>query len=432
MDQETEYAFLAAAMLGNREAIPHLDLPPQAFTDAQARAGYEALRKLLTEGQSADSVSVAQLANDPSLMRLPVETWGVPSAIGSYAQQLRRAHKARQVRRLCQKAMGEAGERNSDPDEITGRMMTALTELSRSSVGWEHSAAELAAGAAERIMRAAETRAEGGTVGVPFGMKRLDEGIGGMHPGHLIVVGARPKMGKTALMNSIALNATRSGHGVGMISAEMPAEQITDRLISSLSGISYQALRSGEIDHHQSGDVSKAASTLERRPLWVMDQPGCSIGDVLRQARAWHMRHGIDVLFVDHLLRLKTERHDRRDLELNDMVRSLKTLAGELGITVVLFSQLNRGVEQRADPRPRMSDLREAGAAEEEADTVLMLYREAAYSEDADEEAGEIIVEANRHGWTGVVPMRWMPERMLWIDPDLHEYEGVSTIGRVA
>ena len=415
---DAETAFVSAAMTSPRMAVEHLDMPPESFQQDWARDAYGVIRDQITNGRQCDSITVAQETGQRDLIRLPTNYFASPSSLPEYARMIRQAYKARQVSKVCQLAQKHLYE-GSDPDEIASQVMSSVTDLARTSKGWEHSAADLAESATERVLAAIDRRSKGESIGVPFGMRKLDKSLGGMHPGHLVIVGARPKMGKTAFANSLALNATAAGHHVGFISAEMPAEQITDRWIAAMTGHAYQDLRTGSLSADAVGDVSQAASRLSQRPLWLMDQPACGIGDVLRQARAWVVRHQIEVLIVDHLLRLRTERHDRRDLEMSDMVRQLKTIAGELGICVVLLSQLNRGVEKREDKRPMMSDLREAGAAEEEADAVLMLYRDAVYNDESPEHEAEIGIEANRHGPTGFVQMHWSGEQMLWSDPDL-------------
>lgn len=423
---EAETAFISAAIIDSASAVEHLDMPPEAFQLEWAREAYGVIREQITAGRQCDSITVAQQTGQRDLLRLPAQYYAPPSSIPEYARMIRQAYKARQVSEVCRTAQ-ESLHDGSDPDEIASRVMSSVTDLSRSAKGWEHSAVDLAKSATDRVLAAMDRRSKGESIGVPFGMRKLDRSLGGMHPGHLVIVGARPKMGKTAWANTVALNATASGHHVGFISAEMPAEQITDRWMAALTGYSYQSLRTGDLpaDVNTSDRLRHASEQLSRRPLWLMDQPACGIGDVLRQARAWVVRHGIEVLIVDHLLRLRTERHDRRDLEMSDMVRQLKTLAGELGICVVLLSQLNRGVEKRVDKRPMMSDLREAGAAEEEADAVLMLYRDAVYNDDSSEHEAEILIEANRHGPTGFVQMHWSGEQMLWSDPDLVEIDPV-------
>lgn len=416
---ETEWAFVSAALLDPRTAMQHVDLPPEAFSDPEARVAYAEIKTQLTTAGTCDSITVSQMTGNRELIGLPTRFSASPSMLPTYHDRIREAHRARCIADACRQTQQALAEGN--PTETASRLMAQLTDLTRTAVGWEHSMESLASGAAGRLAEARRLYREGGTIGVPTGMQRLDRGLGGFHPGHLIVVGARPKVGKTAWALSTALAASAAGHPVGIVSAEMPADQLTDRMISAISGVAYVEMRSGRVGDWEAQQANLAAEALARRPVYVMDQPACAIGDVLRQARSWVLQHGIKVLYVDHLLRLRTERDTRRDLELNDMIRALKSLAGELRICVVLLTQLNRGVEARADKRPILSDLRESGAAEEEADAVLMLYRESVYSDDADERSAEMIIEANRHGPAGTIPMRWLGERMLWIDPELED-----------
>lgn len=414
---EAEAAFTAAVVSGGAPAEAY-ELDPAALPDPGMRRAYEAARMLWKQGADVDPVNVAEAAGDRSLVGFARAEFGAPSAVGHYKKTLDAKWRARQFAAACSAALESMSEGASVSD-ASGPVVEAAIALGRESKAWAYEAPELAKSARQRLTEAMEGTAR---PGVSTGLRRLDDALGGLCPGHLVVVGARPKMGKTAFACTLALTATAAGVPVGFFSAEMPHAQLVDRMLSVLSGVPYRALVRGSVDDRQASLAFRAADELEDRPLVLSDQPGAGAGDVVRQIRAWHAKHDTRVVFVDHLARLKVPGRTRRDLEMSDICRQLKTVAGELGITVVLLAQLSRQLEQRPDKRPMMCDIREAGGAEEEADAVLMLYRDSVYNENAPETEAEVLVEANRHGPSGVIPAHFAGETMTWMDQGLAGY----------
>lgn len=291
------------------------------------------------------------------------------------------------------------------------------------------SAGEAGETAFDRMQRARAGEKEG--KGAPYGIPQLDMMTRGMHPGHLTIVAARPSMGKSAFAVSAALSASRANYPVLFVSLEMPAYELAERALSSLSfdrrsPIPYVSIRAGDIGDDQYERLEEAREYLASLPLSIEQQPGLSPGQIVTRARAAQQalsRDGrrLGLVVVDHLGKVRpSDRYaGNRTTELGEITSAMKDMAGELACNVMVLCQLNRQTEQRDNKRPTLGDLRESGRIEEDADNVLMLYREAYYQErtksdgesdfdrrariSAVENEMEIIIAKQRQGETGIV-----------------------------
>jgi replicative DNA helicase len=250
-----------------------------------------------------------------------------------------------------------------------------------------------------------------GITGVATGFTDLDRMTGGLQPADLIVVAGRPSMGKTSFALNIAQYAAVAGDGettlpVGVFSLEMSKEQLAMRLLSSEAEVEFFKIRSGGLKEEERTSLGRAAGKLYGAPLYIDDTPALSILDLRARARRLKKEHGLALLVVDYLqlMRGRTSNLDRREQEISEISRSLKALAKELNVPVIAISQLNRMVEQREDKRPRLSDLRESGAIEQDADVIIFIYRDVVYNKDSKEpNTAEIIVGKQRNGPVGDV-----------------------------
>ncbi len=250
-----------------------------------------------------------------------------------------------------------------------------------------------------------------GITGVPTGFTDLDRMTGGLQPSDLIVVAGRPSMGKTSFALNIAQYAAVSGDGeatlpVGVFSLEMSKEQLAMRLLSSEAEVEFFKIRSGGLKEEERTSLGRAAGKLYGAPLYIDDTPALSILELRARARRLKKEHGLALLVVDYLqlMRGRTSSLDRREQEISEISRSLKALAKELNVPVIAISQLNRMVEQREDKRPRLSDLRESGAIEQDADVIIFIYRDVVYNKESKEpNTAEIIVGKQRNGPVGDV-----------------------------
>ncbi len=248
----------------------------------------------------------------------------------------------------------------------------------------------------------------GEPLGIPTGFTDVDQLLGGLQRGDLVVVAARPGMGKTSLLTSIALNTVKRYHQrVAVFSLEMSQEQLTQRLISQETGIDSQRLRLGQLQDDEWPRLIQATSNLSGHALWIDDTPGISTSAMRARASRIRAEHGLDVVFVDYLqLMTASGRHENRTQEVGAISRSLKDLARELHVPVVAAAQLSRAVEQRQDKKPLLSDLRESGSIENDADVVMFIYRDEMYNEQTQfQHMAEIIVAKHRTGPTGKVEL---------------------------
>jgi len=250
----------------------------------------------------------------------------------------------------------------------------------------------------------------GELTGIPTGFRDLDQITGGLQAGELIVIAARPSMGKTAFALNIARNAAvEHGRKVAVFSLEMTTRSLIIRLLSSEAAIDFSSLRKGFLPMTDYRRLQSAADKLTNAEIWIDDSGSLDILEIKAKSRRLHAEHGLDLVVLDYLQLAHAEgRRDRKDLEIAEISKGLKALAKELDIPVIALSQLNRGPEQR-DPdkrRPMMGDLRESGAIEQDADVIAFIYRDIVYNKDTEEpRLAEIIIEKQRNGPTGTVKL---------------------------
>ncbi len=249
------------------------------------------------------------------------------------------------------------------------------------------------------------SNSEDGITGVATGFEDLDSRTAGLQAGDLVVIAGRPSMGKTTLALNIAENAA-IGHSlpIGIFSMEMPKEQVTLRMIGSIGRVDQSHLRSGRLTEDDWTRINSAVSMMSNAPIFVDDAPGLTPTEVRARSRRLKREHGLGLVVVDYLQLMQVSGGtENRATEISEISRSLKGLARELDVPVVALSQLNRSVEQRQDKRPVMSDLRESGAIEQDADVILFIYREEVYdSETPKKGVAEIIIGKQRNGPIGM------------------------------
>ncbi|WP_136797067.1 replicative DNA helicase [Desulfosediminicola ganghwensis] len=247
----------------------------------------------------------------------------------------------------------------------------------------------------------------GGLPGLPTGYTNIDNLIGGLVATNLIILAARPSMGKTTLALNIAENVARSGAPVCFFSMEMARGELTEKLFSRASSVSLTRIRSGHISSKERERIKHAANELRTVPLFLYDQPGLSIHQITATTKSLHMRHGLGLVIVDYLGLMRGE-GNTREQEVASLSRGLKCLAMDLKIPVIALSQLNRGVESRTDKRPTLADLRDSGAIEQDANIVTFIYRDEVYNTGQNNPRkgeAEFIVSKNRSGPTGNVKL---------------------------
>ena len=259
--------------------------------------------------------------------------------------------------------------------------------------------------------------------GVPTGFQALDHKLSGLQPSDLLILEARPSMGKTSLMLNIAQNAAiKSGKSVAVISLEMSKEQLVDRLFASMLGVDSWKLQKGKLDDSDFQNMGPIMDELSKSKLFIDDSVGSTIPELRAKARRLQMEHGLDLIMVDYLQLMSTGNNSyagNRVQEISEISRALKQLGRELRVPVVALSQLSRAVENRPGNIPQLSDLRDSGSIEQDADVVLMMYREDYYEEDSDRPGmTDVYIRKHRNGPVGRVELMFKQEHMRFYDVD--------------
>ena len=265
--------------------------------------------------------------------------------------------------------------------------------------------------AMEQIEKASKNK--GNVTGIATGFIDLDYRTAGMQPSDLVLIAARPSMGKTAFVLNIAQHvAFKLDLPVAVFSLEMSKEQLVNRLFSLESKVDAQKLRTGNLSDNEWEKLIESAGVIGKSNLIIDDTPGITIGEMRSKCRKYKLEYGLKMIIIDYLqLMSGSGKNDSRQQEISDISRSLKALARELGVPVLALSQLSRAVEQRPDHRPMLSDLRESGAIEQDADVVMFIYRDDYYNKDTEKKGiAEIIVAKQRNGPIGTVELVWLPE----------------------
>lgn len=259
----------------------------------------------------------------------------------------------------------------------------------------------------------AASKLHGNVTGIATGFLDLDYCTAGMQPSDLVLIAARPSMGKTAFVLNIAQHvAFKQNQCVAIFSLEMSKEQLVNRMFSLESNVDAQKLRTGQLMDDEWEKLIEGANTISRSKLIIDDTPGISISEMKSKCRKYKLEHGLEMIIIDYLqLMSGSGKMESRQQEISDISRSLKALARELKVPVLALSQLSRAVEQRPDHRPMLSDLRESGAIEQDADVVMFIYRDDYYNKDTDRKGiSEIIIAKQRNGPIKTVELAWLPQ----------------------
>jgi replicative DNA helicase len=459
---EAEAALLGALMIDNRIAEDiQLKLRPEHFFEPLHGRIYEQILRLLDKNMIASPVTLRPLFEADEEMKevggpsyLAQLTGSGAAIIGArdFAGQIYDLALLRALVGVGREMVDQALDTSEDVDP-KGQIENAEAALYRvAEEGGGEGSVKTFAVATRMAVQMAEKALNtgGGLSGLTTGLDTVNARTGGLHGSDLIILAGRPGMGKTALGTNIAFNTARrylqdmedgiapeksAGAGVAFFSLEMSADQLATRILAEQSGISSEALRMGKISQQDFRNLARAAGELETLPLYIDDTPGLTIAALRTRARRMKRQRGIGLVVVDYLQLLQgTGRSsDNRVQEISEISRGLKTLAKELGVPVLALSQLSRAVEQREDKRPQLSDLRESGSIEQDADIVLFIYREEYYvaahepkrpiegddskifesyeqwQRDMERvyQLAELIVAKQRHGATGKVKLKF-------------------------
>lgn len=276
--------------------------------------------------------------------------------------------------------------------------------------------------ALEKVEKASKSK--GTVTGIPTGFIDLDYKLSGLQPSDLVLVAARPSMGKTAFVLNIAQYvAFKKDKCTAIFSLEMSKEQLVNRMLSLESHVDAQKIRTGRLNDEEWMNLVEGSANIANSKLFIDDTPGITLSAMRSKCRKLKMEHDIQIVIIDYLQLMSgnSGNNASRQQEISDISRGLKALARELNVPVIALSQLSRAVEQRPDHRPMLSDLRESGAIEQDADVVMFLYREGYYNRDlseAEQRVAEVIIAKQRNGPIGTVNLLWIPELTKFTDMD--------------
>lgn len=293
---------------------------------------------------------------------------------------------------------------------ISNLMQHTLKASASDSINHSKTIREAMSAFVDRLDEMYEARDVGG-IGLKTGITSLDKILGGMHPGDMSIVGARPGVGKTAFGLSVLLNLAKSGKKVGFISTEMSADQVILRITAANTGISGARLRDADLSDEDWPRLTSAVNRVVDLNFRICDKPAMTVADVMMQCKAWAIDGGVDFICIDYLTRVKPAKSSGNQTnDVGDVVTGMKNIARQLNIPIMVLAQLNRKVEDRKIKKPITADLRDSGVIEQEADSILLLYRD----EDDEAAPSEIRVQKNRHGECATAECYFNPETMQW------------------
>ncbi len=436
-DEEAERAIVGALMI-QADALGEVAQvlrPDQYYSEAHRRI-FEAMLALSDEGQPIDVVQVGsrlkaterlkQVGGMPYLTEILGEAPALNrESLLAYAGSVRERWQRRETIAACQKLAAEGYHGDVSTDALVARMGDIAESLSSgSSVDRLRRIADAARRFYDRSVEASKRKA---CAGLSTGLRALDEALGGLHDGELTVIAARPGMGKSALVDGIlescAGRPTDDGGGTAFLSSlEMPDELVAGRHVAAQSRIPLMVLRRGKLHPNQWDAFSAAGHHVSKLDYWIDDTPAVTVRHIRTQAlrvKRDGAKRGrpLRVIGVDYMQLMRgTEKGGNRESEISEVSRGLKGLAKELEVPVIALSQLNRSVETRSDKRPMLSDLRESGAIEQDADNVVFIYRDDYYTEGRNPGIAEMIVAKVRTGPTGTTGVGWDGPRTSFYD----------------
>ncbi|MEI6729509.1 MAG: replicative DNA helicase [bacterium] len=430
-DDDAEKALLGSILLNNKILDDVADkLKPEFFYDPRHQVIYNLMLQLwaqnkpidvifllnalessnlakdLGQSQVVDKEFLLELISKSSLSSIPEET----------AKIVKDKHLLRTIIETSDDLKILALNKNTAAEDILDAAQKKLYEISMDNVDKNFvSIKEILVNTFERISYLRERKEE--VRGVPTGFTDLDKILNGFQNSDLIILAARPSMGKTALALEMAKRiALNNKVGVALFSLEMSKDQLVDRLLSSVSGIEMYKIRTGKFTEEESNTefmkLGSAIGELDQAPIWIDDSGGLNILELRSKARRLKSRHNIGVLIIDYLQLMNggaSRYAGNRVQEVSDISRGLKMLARELNIPIIALSQLSRSVDSRDDKRPMLSDLRESGSIEQDADVVLFVHREEMYNKETKKKGiADITISKHRNGSTGQIELAWV------------------------
>ena len=411
------------SMLLDRDAILVASeiLTSEDFYQKQYGVIFDAMVELCNEGKPVDPITLQNRLKEKELppdissmeyVRELLQAVPLSANVKYYADIVSEKATLRKLIRANEEVANACYLQNESCDEILEEAEKKLfMALQRKDTGEYVPIQQIVLNAIDNIEKA--SRIKGNVTGIPTGFTDLDYKTSGLHASDLVLVAARPSMGKTAFVLNIAQRIARRGDAtVAIFSLEMSKEQLVNRLLAMESHVDSQSLRTGNLTGEDWAKLVEGANVIGSSRLIIDDTPAITVAELRSKCRKYKLEHDLGVIMIDYLqLMSGSGRSDSRQQEISEISRSLKALARELNVPVIALSQLSRAVEQRPDHRPMLSDLRESGAIEQDADVVMFIYRDDYYHKDTEKkDIAEIIIAKQRNGPIGTIELVWMPK----------------------
>lgn len=410
------------AMIMDRDAIADVSdiVTKEDFYQKQNGILFESMSELYKEGKPVDLVTLQNKLKEKDVpesmkslefIRDLLEAVPTSANAKQYAQIVKEKSTLRKLIRVTEEITKDCYLGKEEVPLILEKTEKDVFGLLQEASGREDfvSIDQVVLNTLESIEEAAAS--DGRITGVATGFDDLDFKLTGLHPSELIMVAARPAMGKTTFVLNIAQHAAvRKNVPTAIFSLEMSKEQLVTRMISMEAMVDSQAIRTGELQETEWEKIMESAGTIGRSPLIIDDTPGITVAELRSKCRRYKQTYGLGLIIIDYLqLMSGGKKSESRQQEISEISRSLKALAREMDAPVIALSQLSRMVEQRKPPKPVLSDLRESGSIEQDADVVMFIYRDDYYNEDSEKKGlAEIIVAKQRNGSTGSVELVWL------------------------
>ncbi len=424
---DAEESVLGAVLLSGDAANVALEkLHADDFYKPSHQQVFEVVQQLFDANEPIDAVTVSEgLRRDGVLDRMGgiefltnlIDSVPSTSNVEYYASIVEEHALRRRLMRVGGDIGMIAGQMAQPIEEVVDQAEQAVFAVAERQVGDGLQVIDDLLGPA--IEKAEELQRNGSEVtGISTGFRDLDRKLAGLHPTNLVIIAARPGMGKTALALNMAQNVALSGHTVAIFSLEMSREEVVTRMLCAKGRIDSQRLRTGKLSEGDFTKLSNAAGALYKQNIFVDDSAGLTVTEIRAKCRRLRRKPGLDMVVVDYLQLMNGSGQENRQQEIAMISRSLKNLARELHVPIIALSQLNRGVEAREDKRPRLGDLRESGAVEQDADVVMFIYRDEYYYPEKVESKGvaEVVIAKHRQGGVGKVDMTFLAEFTLFSD----------------
>ena len=418
-NHEAEQAVLGAILLDPTAlSVVAQSLQGQDFYSSRHQQIYEAMQRVVDRGDSLDNITLAAdleqagyldaIGGRGYLAEL-ITAIGSSANVRHHGTLTKQAKILRDLRTLGMVLTRKVQDGQDTAQDIAGWAEQELFRVAhgQSTDGFE-SVAKVMSRSVEYVNQA--SLHPNHLTGLPTGFEALDLLLSGWQLTDLIIVGARPSMGKTSLALNTSVAVAKAGHGVGIFSLEMSKQQLGLRLLSAESGLDSHILRTGQLSQSAWMPLAHAAQRIEALPLWVDDTADLNLAMLRAKARRLKAQHNVQLIVVDYLQLMQGgDSSENRQQEVSAISRGLKLMAKELKVAVIALSQLNRGLENRTEKRPQLSDLRESGSIEQDADVVCLLYREEVYDRGTpDAGIAEVLVKKQRNGPIGDVRLGWV------------------------